>query len=322
MKILVTGGLGFIGSNLIETLVRRNYDVTVIDSVTYAGRLDNLATDVIDSIDFQKIDISDGESLERFLSPLRFFDVALNLAAESHVDRSILSVKQFVNTNVLGTANLLTAYKNGAFGNFLQISTDEVYGSITEGSWDESSPLEPRSPYSASKASADLLCKAFVETYGLNITLTRCANNFGPKQALEKFLPKVILSLLKGNSIPVYGDGKNVREWLYVQDHVNALVKLMESDSQGFSLYNLGGTSLTNLDLVALTSKVMNVQPKIDFIEDRLGHDARYAVDDYKYCSLFGDLISSEFEHDLKATINWYSENDIWINESIRKVKS
>ena len=319
MRILVTGGLGFIGSSLVETLVRRGQSVTVIDSLTYAGRVDNLSREVSNLIDFHRLDISNGVELERFLDNSTYYDVALNLAAESHVDRSILSVEKFINSNVLGTANLLTAYKNGAFGNFLQISTDEVYGSIATGSWDENSPLSPRSPYSASKASADLLCAAFVETYNLNITLTRCANNFGPKQAVEKFLPKVIISLSKGDSIPIYGDGKNVREWIYVQDHVDALVNLMNRDLKGFNTFNLGGSSLTNLQLVEQVSSIMNVVPKIDFVEDRLGHDKRYAVDDSKYRNAFGRLEKSNLHANLQTTIEWYQDNNNWIVESIKR---
>jgi dTDP-glucose 4,6-dehydratase len=322
MNILVTGGMGFIGSSLVETLIRKGFSVTVLDSLTYAGRKDNLSKEIIDLISFRRIDISSGSDLEVFFSENRDFDVALNLAAESHVDRSILSVQNFINSNVLGTANLLTAYKNGVFGNFLQISTDEVYGSIANGSWDESSPLKPRSPYSASKASADLLCAAFVETYGLNITLTRCANNFGPRQAVEKFLPKVILSLLHGDAIPVYGDGKYVREWIYVQDHVNALLKLMSSGLKGFNTFNLGGTSLTNLELVDLASSILNMNANIKFVDDRLGHDRRYSVNDLKYQETFGALSNSTLDTDLRETIKWYQENENWVNESIKRTSN
>jgi dTDP-glucose 4,6-dehydratase len=233
-------------------------------------------------------------------------DVIINFAAESHVDRSITSSEEFIKTNVLGTQVLLDAAKNNKIKKFIQVSTDEVYGSIEKGSWDESHPVRPNSPYSASKAAADLLVRAYFVTHGLNTNTTRCSNNFGPRQDPEKLIPHFILKLQASEKIPVYGDGKNVRDWLYVEDHCKGIYVVMTKGIAG-ETYNIGGgTELTNLEL---TSKLLEILGKdfgyVEFIADRLGHDRRYSVDSSKIQKL-GYQASKEFERNLIATINSY----------------
>ena len=320
MRILITGGLGFIGSRLVERLVALNYSVSIIDAMTYAGRIENLSHQTQDRIKLKIIDISEIKKLEKYFNKSGEFDLVINLAAESHVDRSISSATRFAQTNLLGTVNLLNFYKLGAFKRYIQISTDEVYGTINEGSWDEDQPLRPRSPYSASKASADLFCQAFSQTYGLSIVVTRCANNFGPYQALEKLIPKAIHSIHTNMPVKLYGDGLNIREWIYVEDNINAILKLVADENYGSEVYNIGGLPLTNLGLVHQLFSLMEKPPKIEFIEDRLGHDRRYSINDSKFRSKFGELLTTDFTDSLKRTINWYTNNSYWVAQSLKRL--
>jgi dTDP-glucose 4,6-dehydratase len=320
MRILITGGLGFIGSRLVERLVELNHSVCIIDALTYAGRIENLSHQTRDRIKLKVIDVSDIKKLEKYFNKSGEFDLVVNLAAESHVDRSISSATRFAQTNLVGTVNLLNFYRLGAFKRYIQISTDEVYGTISEGSWDEDQALRPRSPYSASKASADLFCEAFSQTYGLSIVVTRCANNFGPYQALEKLIPKAIHSINTNTSVKLYGDGLNIREWIYVDDNINAILKLVTDKLYGSEVYNIGGLPLTNLELVNQLFNLMNKPAKIEFIEDRLGHDRRYSINDSKFCTRFGEPMTTDFTESLKRTVNWYANNSKWVAQSLKRL--
>lgn len=308
MRVLVTGGAGFIGSHFVEIALTDQFpkisSVIVLDKLTYAGKLTNLKS-CIENPDFTFIegDICDPIVVNNIVKET---DVIINFAAESHVDRSITSSEEFIMTNVLGTQVLLDAAKNNKIKKFIQVSTDEVYGSIAEGSWDESHPVQPNSPYSASKAAADLLVRAYFVTHGLNTNITRCSNNFGPRQDPEKLIPHFILKLQASEKIPVYGDGKNVRDWLYVEDHCKGIYVVMTKGIAG-ETYNIGGgTELTNLEL---TSKLLEILGKdfgsVEFIADRLGHDRRYSVDSSKIQKL-GYQASKEFERNLITTIDSY----------------
>lgn len=308
MRVLVTGGAGFIGSHFVEIALTDQFpeisSVVVLDKLTYAGKLTNLKSCIENpDLTFVEGDICDPIVVNNIVKET---DVIINFAAESHVDRSITSSEEFIKTNVLGTQVLLDAAKNNKIKKFIQVSTDEVYGSIAEGSWDESHPVQPNSPYSASKAAADLLVRAYFVTHGLNTNITRCSNNFGPRQDPEKVIPHFILKLQASEKIPVYGDGKNVRDWLYVEDHCKGIYVVMTKGIAG-ETYNIGGgTELTNLEL---TSKLLEILGKdfgyVEFIADRLGHDRRYSVDSSKIQKL-GYQASKEFERNLITTINSY----------------
>ena len=308
MRVLVTGGAGFIGSNFVEMALTDQFpnisSVIVLDKLTYAGKLSNLANvSSHPKFEFTLGDICDVELVNDLAGRV---DAIINFAAESHVDRSIEDSSEFIRTNVLGTQVLLDAGKKHKVKKFVQVSTDEVYGSILEGSWDEDQPLLPNSPYSASKAAADLLVRAYFVTHGLNVNITRCSNNFGPRQDPEKLIPNFILKLTQGLKVPVYGDGLNVRDWLYVEDHCKGIYLALTKGISG-EIYNIGGgTELTNLDL---TSKLLSVLEKaescIEFVEDRLGHDRRYSVDSSKIEKL-GYTSSEDFEKNLKRTVDWY----------------
>ena len=308
MRVLVTGGAGFIGSNFVEMALTDQFpnisSVIVLDKLTYAGKLSNLANvSSHPKFEFTLGDICDVELVNDLAGRV---DAIINFAAESHVDRSIEDSSEFIRTNVLGTQVLLDAAKKHKVKKFVQVSTDEVYGSILEGSWDEDQPLLPNSPYSASKAAADLLVRAYFVTHGLNVNITRCSNNFGPRQDPEKLIPNFILKLTQGLKVPVYGDGLNVRDWLYVEDHCKGIYLALTEGISG-EIYNIGGgTELTNLDL---TSKLLSVLEKgescIEFVEDRLGHDRRYSVDSSKIEKL-GYASSEDFEKNLKRTVDWY----------------
>lgn len=310
MRVLVTGGAGFIGSNFVEMALTDQFpaisSVIVLDKLTYAGKISNLAN-VANNPNFQFVhgDICDVDLANDLAQKI---DSVVNFAAESHVDRSIKSSSEFIQTNVLGTQVLLDAAKNHKLKKFVQVSTDEVYGSILEGSWDEDEPLLPNSPYSASKAAADLLVRAYFVTHGLNVNITRCSNNFGPRQDSEKLIPNFILRLKQGLKLPVYGDGLNVRDWLYVEDHCKGIYLTLTKGEPG-EIYNIGGgTELTN---IALTKKILDTMKMddsyVEFVEDRLGHDRRYSVDSSKIESL-GYASSKNFEINLKRTIDWYLE--------------
>lgn len=319
MKILVTGGLGFIGSHFVRTALKKEHAVSVLDKLTYAGHRENLSDIAAELEDLQILDIA-SEETSRYLSK-RKFDLVVNFAAESHVDRSIHGGMDFVASNVAGVVNLLESQKRGSFERFIQISTDEVYGSILEGSWDEKAPLQPRSPYSASKASAELHCQAYRTTFNLPISITRCANNYGSFQSVEKLIPVAISRILKGERVPVYGDGMNVREWIHVQDHVDAVLKVIDLDHCG--IFNIGGESITNLEIV---KKILHIMGKSEdqlvFVEDRLGHDFRYSVNDNYFRKVSGWAPAKNLDHGLRETISWYEDNKDWVNESERKMYS
>lgn len=311
MRVLVTGGAGFIGSNFVEMALTDQFQeissVLVLDKLTYAGKLSNLSG-VANNPNFEFIqgDICDVDLVNKMVPNV---DAIINFAAESHVDRSIENSSEFIQTNVLGTQVLLDAAKNHKVAKFVQISTDEVYGSILEGSWDENEPLLPNSTYSASKAAADLLVRAYFVTHGLDACITRCSNNFGPKQDPEKLIPNFIMKLRQGEKVPVYGDGMNIRDWLYVEDHCVGIYLVLTKGLPG-EIYNIGGgTELTNLEL---TKKLLDFFERdhsfIDFVPDRLGHDRRYSVDSAKIQE-FGYLASLDFNENLTKTVNSYLES-------------
>jgi dTDP-glucose 4,6-dehydratase len=317
MRFFVTGGAGFIGSHYVRALLRRGYpgwedaDVTVLDKLTYAGNLANLASVAGDpQFTFIRGDIGDGALLKEVVPG---HDVIVNFAAESHVDRSIDDAGDFVVTNVLGTGRLLQAALEYGVQTFVQVSTDEVYGSIDDGAWRETEPLLPNSPYSASKAGADLLCRAFHRTYGLDVRITRCSNNYGPWQYPEKIIPLSIANLLDGRKIPVYGDGRNIREWLHVDDHCRGIQLVLEKGSAG-ETYNIGGgIELTNLELVGrLLEAVGEGWDMVEYVADRPGHDRRYSIDTTKIRGL-GYRPKVDFDEGLVAVVRWYADNeDFW----------
>ena len=319
MKILVTGGAGFIGSNFVRMCLRNEFSniehVTVLDKLTYAGSTDNLK-DVAENekYTFIKGDICDSQVVE---NAFRDIDVVIHFAAESHVDRSIQNPQEFVRTNVEGTTTLLNQLRKQPNIRFVHVSTDEVYGSIKSGSWSEDFPLAPNSPYSASKAASDLVALAFCRTYGLNITVTRCCNNYGPYQNSEKLIPLFITNLLQDKKVPVYGDGKNSREWIHVVDHCRAIFSVLIKGKTG-EIYNIGSRNeFSNLEI---TSKILNLMGKnstfIEYVEDRKGHDFRYSLLTDKFENEIGVLDSIPFEVGLRETIEWYRSNELWWNSS------
>ena len=317
---MVTGGLGFIGSHFVERQLGDSNEVVVIDNETYASNRKNLTEQSWDRIKYYKADIADAKKLNKILNTTSEIDWVVNFAAESHVDRSINSTEEFFRTNINGAVNILEFLVQSPSVKFLQVSTDEVYGSISSGSWTEIEPLLPNSPYSASKASAELICHSYKKTYGIEVTTTRCANNFGSNQALEKLIPKVINSLSKKLPIGVYGDGKNVREWIYVGDHVSVLSDIITAGSRKSFTYNIGGEPMTNIGLIEKIGKLMGVRPKLKFVPDRLGHDFRYSVDDKLVRSEFNVGRSGDLDFNLATTIEWYLKNPHWVAESIRKI--
>ena len=314
MKALITGGAGFIGSNYVRRILdgtlRGISEVTILDKLTYAGSLSNLSELSSDSYRFIQGDICDFELTSKLAGS---HDVIINFAAESHVDRSIQSSRDFTVTNVLGTQTLLDAARLGTVQTFIQVSTDEVYGSIPIGSWTESQPLLPNSPYAASKASADLIARSFFRTHGLDVRITRCSNNYGPNQNPEKLIPHFITNLIDDLPIPVYGDGSNIRDWLHVDDHCEGIHKVLMSGDPG-EIYNIGGGSeLSNINLTKKILKLTNSDPsRIDFVDDRLGHDFRYSVDIRKISETLGYRPKIEFEDGLLKTVKWYQANESW----------
>ena len=313
MKILVTGGAGFIGSHFIRKLlsVKEVQNVLVLDNLTYAGRIENLFEFEEDPrFSFIKGDIRNSKILDELVKEKNF---VVNFAAESHVDRSIADSSNFVSTNIVGTYTLLEAVKKRTGIRYLQVSTDEVYGSIPIGHWTEDSPLLANSPYSASKASADLLVRAFNVTYGVDTVITRCSNNFGSHQFPEKLIPLSIIKLLKGKKIQIYGNGLNVRDWLHVTDHCEGIYLAMIKGKPG-SVYNFGANAeKTNLEISDLILNHMGFdQSSMEFVGDRLGHDLRYAVsfDKARYELDFEPRIP--FEVGIKETIEWYVNNEAW----------
>lgn len=316
MKLLVTGGAGFIGSNFVHYMVREHpgYKLTNVDCLTYAGNPDNLA-DVQHhpNYTFVKADIANTAAMEPLFQ--EGFDAVVNFAAESHVDRSIAAPDIFVRSNIQGTQTLLNLAQKYDVNKFVQISTDEVYGTLGDtGLFTETTPLAPNSPYSASKAGADLLVRAYHETYGLNVNITRCSNNYGPRQFPEKLIPLMICKALANQPLPVYGDGLNVRDWLYVEDHCHAIDLVLHRGNSG-EVYNIGGNNeRTNLHVVRTILQELNrPESLISFVEDRLGHDRRYAIDASKIAKALGWQPQYDYESGIRATIKWYLDNAQWL---------
>lgn len=317
MRILVTGAAGFIGSNYVRRLLDGTYlghdatEVTVLDKLTYAGTLTNLTSVANDPrYTFVEGDIVDGDLLADLVPG---HDAIVHFAAESHVDRSITGAADFVITNVLGTQKLLQAALDGGVDKFVHVSTDEVYGSIDEGSWDELRPLEPNSPYSASKASSDLVARAYARTFGMNVNITRCSNNYGPHQFPEKVIPLFVTNLMDGKKVPLYGDGLNIRDWLHVDDHCRGIHLVLEGGRPG-EIYNIGGgTELTNKELTGLLLDAMGVDwDMVEPVEDRKGHDRRYSVDISKISAELGYQPQVPFADGLASTVQWYRDNEAW----------
>lgn len=314
MKILVTGGAGFIGSNFIRRILENSIkdasSVVVLDKLTYAGLKSNLPPSEQNEFEFVQGDICDQALVDKVVGKS---DVVINFAAESHVDRSITGSRDFILTNVLGTHTLLEAAKKHKVKTFIQVSTDEIYGSIEEGSSIESDPTLPNSPYAASKASAELVARSYFQTYGLDVRITRSSNNYGRNQFPEKIIPLFITNLIDDLKVPIYGDGLNSRDWLHVDDNCDGIVKVLTNGQPG-EIYNLGGgTELTN---ISLTKKILGIMSKgdsyIDFVPDRLGHDIRYSVDPTKSQREIGYTPLVNFDQGLLETVQWYIENQKW----------
>jgi dTDP-glucose 4,6-dehydratase len=329
MQVLITGGLGFIGSNLVRHFLAKypDYDVINLDAVTYAGHPENLADlEKNPRYKFVKGSISDTNLVNEIISGAKFgpIDGVLNLAAESHVDRSIMDPAVFVTTNVLGTQILLDAtMKYGKTDNadapyrirYVQISTDEVYGSLgATGYFTEETPLAANSPYSASKAGADLVCRAYFHTFGLPVMITRCSNNYGPYQHPEKLIPLFITNAMRNKPVPVYGDGLNVRDWLHVEDHCQAIDLVFQAGRAG-EVYNIGGNNeRKNIEITKLIlSELGKSDSLIQYVQDRLGHDRRYAIDSSKIQKELGWSPKHTFETGIRGTIQWYKDNQTWV---------
>ena len=315
MKLLVTGGAGFIGSCFVRHILNKypDYKVINLDALTYCGNLANLK-DVENNPNYRFVhgNICDRKLVRELISEV---DCVVNFAAESHVDNSIKHPEIFIETNVQGTLNLLQASKEIGIERYLQVSTDEVYGTLGKtGYFYETTPLAPNSPYSASKASADMLVRAYFETYKLPVLTTRCSNNYGPYQYPEKLIPFFISKLLRGEKVPVYGDGLNVRDWLYVYDHCAAIDTVLHKGRLG-EVYNIGGhNEKTNLEITYLILEAMGKdESSIEYVQDRLGHDRRYAISNDKITSELGWKPSVTFEQGIKMTIEWYLNNQDWI---------
>ncbi|WIV18852.1 dTDP-glucose 4,6-dehydratase [Paenibacillus polygoni] len=315
MNVLVTGGAGFIGSNFVIYLLKNypNYHIINMDLLTYAGNLDNLKSiENNTNYTFVKADIADAAAVDHIFQ--QGVDIVVNFAAESHVDRSILNPEVFVKTNILGTQVLLDTAKKYGVTKYVQVSTDEVYGSLGEtGLFTEETPLQPNSPYSASKAGGDLLVRAYYETFGLPVNITRCSNNYGPYQFPEKLIPLIISKALNDQVLPIYGDGLNIRDWLYVEDHCSAIDLVIHQGKVG-EVYNIGGNNeRTNIHIVKTILKELNKPESLmTFVEDRLGHDRRYGIDPTKITEELGWKPKHQFETGIKETIAWYLSNKEW----------
>ncbi|NBD27560.1 dTDP-glucose 4,6-dehydratase [Paenibacillus glycinis] len=319
MKLMITGGAGFIGSNFVHYMRKAypSYSILNVDALTYAGNITNLAS--IEPADgryrFVRADIRDRAAmLPLFESGV---DAVIHFAAESHVDRSIAQPDVFVTTNVVGTHTLLELAKAHGVSKFVQVSTDEVYGSLgASGLFTESTPLSPNSPYSASKAAADLLVRAYHETYGMHVNITRCSNNYGPYQFPEKLIPLMIAQALQDKPLPVYGDGLNVRDWLYVEDHCSAIDLVLHRGAPG-EVYNVGGRNeRTNLEVVTTILEALGKPASlIKHVPDRLGHDRRYAIDADKIRTALGWQPQFPYERGIQATIEWYIDNAAWMEQ-------
>ena len=316
LRLLVTGAAGFIGSNFVRMIASGELkgfsSVKVLDKLTYAGIKANL--DLARSLigyEFIQGDICDPTLVRDLISNV---DAVINFAAESHVDRSIAGAGDFVQTNIVGVQVLLDAIKaSGRQIRFLQVSTDEVYGSIEQGSWTEEWPLLPNSPYSASKAGGELMARSYNRTHGTDVVITRCSNNYGTHHFPEKLIPLFITNLIEGRKVPIYGTGQNVRDWLHVDDHCRGIYSVLMNGRSG-EVYNIGGgRELTNNQITSLILKAMGVDiSSIEYVEDRKGHDLRYSVDWTKINRELGYEPQVEFEDGLKQTINWYRENEAW----------
>lgn len=321
MKLLVTGGAGFIGSNFIRYYLSAHPEHSIInfDKLTYAGNLDNLLDLAKNSrYSFIQGDICDPVAVERSVPGV---DAIVNFAAETHVDRSIVEAASFVKTDVLGTQILLEAVKKHKIARYIQISTDEVYGSIATGKFTEESPISPNSPYAASKASGDLMVRAYFKTYTLPVIITRSSNNFGPFQYPEKFIPLFITNALQGQKLPLYGDGQNVRDWIYVMDNCAGLDAVLQKGIEG-EVYNLGGgNERQNIEIVKIILAELGLKEDIlEYVKDRPGHDRRYALNSSKVEKL-GFRPQNEFSAALKGTVRWYRENQSWWKKIKEKQK-
>ena len=319
MNLLITGGAGFIGSRFAELLVKQEIpnqfsSITVVDNLTYSGNLANLDSIIsMPAFYFHEVDICNKVGMEAVLTD-RSINIIVNFAAESHVDRSIESSYEFFHANVMGTQNLLDLAKKLGVVRYLQVSTDEVYGSIPTGSWEEDEPLKPNSPYSASKAGADLLVLAFGKTYGINVGITRCCNNYGLRQYPEKIIPLFVSKLIDGKRVPIYGNGKQVREWIHVDDHCRGVAAVLKNGKPG-EIYNIAGTD--EFENIALARKIISYFGKTEeesfkFVEDRKGHDMRYSLTGNKIRRELGISPQINFENGLRETIDWYVANESW----------
>ena len=321
MRILVTGGAGFIGSNFVHAITNENCDVNfsdiiILDKLSYAANLQSLKLLENDSrITFIKGDIQDSLLIKTLLGRV---DLVVNFAAESHVDRSIDSSMPFIQSNVVGLTSLLENLRIFPNVKFIQISTDEVYGSVDFGSSKEEDLLKPNSPYSSSKASGDMICRAYFETYDLDIMLTRCTNNYGSYQHPEKFIPRAITNLLTGRNIPIYGSGLNVRDWIHVSDHIDCILSVIKLGKPG-AIYNIGSDQLrTNIQVAHSILQILGMpDSRIEFVADRLGHDMRYSLDFAKASSQLDYHPKVSFEYGLASTVSWYEKNRDWWENSI-----
>jgi dTDP-glucose 4,6-dehydratase len=326
MNLMITGGAGFIGSRFAELLVSQEIpnefsSITVVDNLTYSGNLSNLDS-VISTPEFyfHKVDICNQVDLEGVIKE-RSIEIIVNFAAESHVDRSIESSYEFLQTNVMGTQNLLDLANKCGVKRYLQVSTDEVYGSIPVGSWEEDEPLKPNSPYSASKAGADLLVLAYGKTYGMNVGITRCCNNYGLRQFPEKIIPLFVSNLIDGKRVPIYGDGNQIREWIHVDDHCRGVFAVLENGKPG-EIYNIAGTD--EFRNIELARKIISYFGKseaeaFEFVADRKGHDIRYSLTGNKSRTELGVKPQIDFEAGLRKTIEWYVANESWWRPLLKK---
>ena len=324
--MLVTGGAGFIGSRFVELLMTQEIpnkfsNITVVDKLTYSGNLSNLDSVIsMPGFYFHQVDICNQSAMEEVIVE-RSIDFIVNFAAESHVDRSIESSFEFLNTNVMGTQNLLDLAKKHGVGRYLQVSTDEVYGAIPTGSWEENEPLKPNSPYSASKAGADLLVLAYGKTYPMNVGVTRCCNNYGLRQFPEKIIPLFVSNLIDGKRVPIYGNGKQIREWIHVDDHCRGVAAVLEFGRAG-EVYNIAGTD--EFENIELARKIIEYFGKsegeaFEFVTDRKGHDIRYSLTGNKSRSELGIEPQIDFETGLRETIDWYATNESWWRPLLKK---
>jgi len=310
-RILITGGCGFIGSNFAHHIIEKypDYEIVILDKLTYAGRKENIG-DILNKIEFVQGDICNQDDVEK---AVRGCDIIVNFAAETHVDRSIINSEQFVLTEILGVGRLLDAAKKFNIEKLVQISTDEVYGSIENGSFKETDALNPRNPYAACKAGAELLVKSYYDTFDLPVIITRTTNNYGPYQHPEKLIPKIIINTLLNKDVPLFGDGKQVRDWIFVLDNCEAIDFVIHKGKIG-EIYNIrGNNERTNLEVAkAILKKLGKSESLIKFVQDRLGHDRRYSLDDSKIQKELGWKARTSFENGIAKTVEWYVQNESW----------